>query len=156
MAVAGLYKPGDFIAFHYTHVGKKRNRAVGDLHDPDKEVFVLNPLWQGTMHGIDLARVTPAERDVLRQIMDPKVKSGETPAKYPLVSDILNRFDPLELIGQPMVFYTRFVKPFIRYKDCYRRYFPQHMSGVRVIEQSSGGSAMPTNPNPMGQPLFKK
>lgn len=146
------YQIGDFIKFHYTHAGHKRTRAIGDLHDPNKEVWVLNPLWSGKLHAIDCARITPAERDVLRQIMDPKVRSGETPAKYPLVRDVLSRMDPIEDIKNPSSFYTRFVKPFMAQKDCYRQYFPQLMSGIQVVEPSSSGGPIVTNPNP----LFKK
>lgn len=147
------YDVGSFIKFHYTHAGFKRNRSPGDLHDPNKEVFVLHPMWQGKLHGIDLKRVTPAEREVLRQIMDPKVRSGETPARYPLVRDVLARMDPIEDIKNPSMFYNRFVKPFLARKDAYRVYFPQLMGGIQVLEESTAsGSPMVSNPNP----LFRK
>lgn len=146
------FEVGDFIRFHYTHAGFKRNRTPGDLHDPNKEVWVLNPNWGGKLHGIDLARITPAEKDVLRQIMDPKVKSGETPPRYPLVGDIVRRLDPIEDIKNPASFYQRFVKPFLRNKDAYRQYWLTLMSGIQVVEPSSSGGSLTTNPNP----LFKK
>jgi hypothetical protein len=83
--------------------------------DKFKEVFVLTPLWQNKMHGLDLKRCTPAEREVLEAILDPDLK--DKPHRIPLVNDIKRRMDPIELIRNPVVFYTKFVKPFMRKKD---------------------------------------
>lgn len=124
--------------------------------DPHKEVLVLHPNWQGRMHAIDLKRLTPAEAQTLRAIMDPKVKAavdaGQWPVDgappYPLVRDILHRMDPVELIKNPIGFYQRLVKPFIRNKDVYRQYFPQYISGLQVIKESNVKGQV-TNPKPL-------
>jgi len=127
--------------------------------DPNKEVMVIHPNWQGKVHAIDLKRLTPAEVQTLRAVMDPKVKAavdaGQWPVEgappYPLVKDILMRMDPVELIKNPLAFYTRLVKPFIRNKDVYRQYFPTFVSNVKVVEESKVQGNL-TNP----APLFKK
>jgi hypothetical protein len=127
--------------------------------DKSKQVLVLHPNWNNKIQAIDLARITPAEQQVLKAIMDPNVKAkvdaGTWPVEgvppYPLVRDILARMDPVELIKNPLAFYTRLVKPFIRNKDCYRQYWPQYVFGVKVIEESHVQGHV-TNP----RPLFKK
>lgn len=153
---------GQFIRFTYTPPRNRVRTKFGvpqQPSDPRKEVMVLNPQFAGKMHAIDLARITPAEVQVLRAIMDPKNKqtfdqTGQLPQgapTYPLLLDIFRRMDPVQLIRSPMAFYSQFVKPFIRDKDCYRQYFPQYMSGIQVIKESQVRGAV-FNPNP----LFKK
>lgn len=124
--------------------------------NPSKEVFVLHPHWNNKVHGLDLARVTPAEQQVLRAIMDPKtaeqVKAGTWPVEgvpnYPLIRDVCLRMDPTDLIKNPLAFYQRFVKPFIRDKDCYRQYWPNYMYGLQVVQESQvQGPVM--NPKPL-------
>lgn len=124
--------------------------------DMSKEAFVLHPNWQGKVHAIDLGRVTPAEQQVLQAIMDPNVKmqvdQGVWPVQgvppYPLIRDILSRMDPTELIKNPLAFYQRMVKPFIRSKDCYRQYWPQFIHGLKVIAESKVQGQL-TNPKPL-------
>jgi hypothetical protein len=131
---------GAFIRFTY---------GISESDDRFKEVMVLNPDWRGEMHAIDLKRITPAEREVLEAIMDPKTKAA--PHRLPLVNDILRRMDPLVEIKNPMSFYAKFVKVFIKNTDCYRRYKLAHVSSVQTIQASSvqGGVSNPA-------PLFKK
>ena len=105
--------------------------------DPYKDVFVLHPNWQGKMHGIDLKRLTPAEKKVVEAIMDPDYQSGKKQHAYPLVNDILRRMNPIEDIKNPMTFYQRFVKVFIRNKDVYRTYYPARMSSIQLIKKST-------------------
>lgn len=134
-------------------------RAPEPPSDPSKEVFVLHPHWQNQVHGIDMKRVTPAEQQVLHAIMDPAngeaVKAGRWPIdgvpNYPLIRDTLLRMQPTELIKNPLGFYAQFVKPFIRNKDVYRRYNPQYMFGLQVVQESRVTGPV-TNP----APLFKK
>lgn len=136
-----------------------RPEPVEAPHDPNKEILVLHPNWNNKVHGIDLKRITPAEQQVLRSIMDPKVKAqidgGTWPAEgapaYPLIRDILSRMDPAELIKNPLAFYQRLVKPFIRNKDCYRQFWPNYMYGVKVIQESHVQGSL-INP----KPLFRK
>ena len=142
--------------------------------DPNKHVLVLNPSYHGKVHGIDLARITPAEAQTLRAIFDPKVKAavdrGEWPVEgappYPLVRDILRRMEPLEVIKNPVLAYQTLVKPFIRDKDCYRQYWDTYMYGARVERESSVKGPV-VNPKPLfksegaapmgdGKSLFKK
>ncbi len=127
--------------------------------DQSKEAFILHPNWNGKVHALDTGRITPAEIQVLQAIMDPNVKAqvdaGQWPIEgvpaYPLVRDILRRMDPVQLINNPLAYYQRLIKPFIRSKDCYRQYWPQFMFGLQVIAESHVAGPM-TNP----KPLFKK
>lgn len=115
-----LYIKGDMIRFTYS--------SSVDKH---KEVLVLNEIWLNHMHGLDLKLMTAAEREVLRVILDPRMKGRRH--RLPLVNDILSRLDPPTLINEPFAFYHRFVKPFISGKDVYRKYFPAKMTGVQKI-----------------------
>ena len=134
------YESGTFIRFTYT--GAK-------TLDNQKEVLVLHPNWMGEVHAIDLMRLTQAEREVLRAILDPKTKR---PHKLPLVNDVLNRMTPWEDIKNPVSFYSQFVKPFLRNKDAYRRYLPERMSGITVVEDIDVSGA----PIAPAKPLFGK
>ena len=136
------FKPGSVVKFTYRDVTE-------DSLSRYKEVLVLHPMWQRKVHGIDLKRLTTAERAVLDQIMDPNQK-GKT-SSIPLVNDILRRMNPVEDIKNPVSFYSRFVKVFLRDKDAYRTYYPQKMSAVVTSKPShvSGGVVNP-------KPLFKK
>lgn len=138
MPFGPVAQPGSFIKFTYGGMSTE---------DRYKEVLVLHPGWNGEMHAIDLKRITPAERKVLEAIMDPKTKTeGNHP--YPLVNDILRRMDPVEEISNPISFYHKFVKPFIRDKDCYRRYKLPFVGGVQVM-QKSAMEGKQINPKPL-------
>jgi hypothetical protein len=120
-----------------------------------KEIFVLNPNYQGKVHALDLKRMTPAQIQVIDAIFDPDYQTGKKKHPYALVNDILRRMNPSEDIKNPLSFYQRFVKPFLRTAgDCYRQYWPQHMSGVQIVKKSSmeGKQISPMN----GKPLFHK
>lgn len=127
--------------------------------DPTKYVLVLHPNWNNKIHAVDLGRITPAEQQVLKAVMDPKTKqaidSGQWPVEgvppYPLIRDILRRHDPAELIKNPIAFYQMLIKPFLRGKDAYRQYWPHYVFGVKVVEESHVRGQV-TNP----APLFKK
>jgi hypothetical protein len=151
-----VYKPGEVIRFTYRwHTGATPEESKVDF----KEVLVLHGNWLGKMHGIDLKRLTEAERVVLRTIMDKEMRktvpggSFGTPLPHPipLVNDILRRMDPTEEIKNPVAFYSKFVKVFIRNKDAYRTYFPRRMWSVTVVKKTDVRGAV-INPNP----LFKK
>lgn len=136
-----IFKAGQVIRFTYSH------KAVdGDTGDRFKEVMVLHPNWRGKMHGIDMKRLTAAEREVLDAIFDPE--SRKVPHRIPLVNDILNRMDPLEDVKNPQSFYSRFVKVFLRDKDAYRTYWPLRMFNVTVAKQTSV-KGMVYNPRPL-------
>lgn len=136
-----------------------REPVVEPPSDPSKQAFILHPNWHNKVHAVDLSRVTPAEIQVLHAVMDPNVKvqvdQGVWPVEgvpnYPLIRDILRRMDPVQLIKNPLAFYTQLVKPFIRNKDCYRQYWPQYMFGLKTMAESHVKGPL-INPNP----LFKK
>ena len=157
------FEAGQFITFTYNPPAKQAKPRPGmplpPVSDKTKQILVLHPSWHNKIHGIDMARISPAEQQVLRAVMDPKVKAaidaGQWPVPgappYSLLRDILTRMDPNELIKNPLAFYQRLVKPFIRDKDCYRQYWPQYVFGVKVVQESAA-QGPPTNP----KPLFKK
>lgn len=137
------YKSAQVIRFTYNHPADRVDEATGDRF---KEVFVLNPNWLGRVHGIDMKRLTSAEREVIVAVFDRKTKKGKH--RLPLVNDILRRMDPLQEIKNPMSFYQKFVKVFLKNKDAYRQYEIPRMMSVTVVKQSQiVGNAQ--NPKPL-------
>lgn len=126
------FEIGQIIRFTYHH--SFRDASTGEQY---KEVLVLHPNWNGYMHGIDLKRLTPAQREVLAAILDPEQR--DKPHRLPLVNDIKRRMDPVQLIRNPVGFYAQFVKPFLRGTDAYRTYLPQNMTGVTVDREAQIG-----------------
>jgi len=144
-----ILKPGAFVSFTYN---APRKPKPGEIINVNKEIMVLNPNWQNQVHGIDLKRLTPAQVDVLRLIMDPETKNDPSKMnKYPLVADVMRRMEPTQMITNPVAFYSMFVKPFLRGVDAYRKYWPDYMYNLKVIEQSKVEGIV-TNP----KPLFRK
>jgi hypothetical protein len=137
------FEPGSIIRFTYKH--QDVDASTGDKF---KEVLVLNPNWNNKLHAIDLKRLSPAEREVLEAVLDPEQK--DKPHRIPLVNDIKRRMDPIEMIRNPVAFYTKFVKPFLRSKDAYRQYIPSLMSGITKIKDAS----IKTGKKPVANPLF--
>ena len=141
--------PGQVVRFSYTHDPAGVDEDTGDRF---KEVLILNPNWQGKVHCIDLKRLTTAEREVLDAILSPEqaaaAKSGSKPHRFPLVNDILKRMVPLEEIKNPVSFYSRFVKVFLRNKDAYRTYYSVRMSAITVVQKSEVHGGV-TNPKPL-------
>jgi hypothetical protein len=138
-----ILKPGGIYRFTYNHLVTDE-----DSGDRFKEVWVLNPSWQRKVHAIDLKRLTAAEREVLSAIMDPETK--KTTHRLPLVNDVVRRMDPITEITNPMTFYGKFVKVFLRNKDAYRTYHPERMLNVTEVKDSVAGKTY----NP--KPLFRK
>jgi hypothetical protein len=143
------FEPGQTIRFTYQHPPEGVDEDTGDRF---KEILVLHPNWHGRVHGIDLKRLTQAEREVLHAILDEKqvaaAKSGKRPHKFPLVNDVLRRMDPLDEIKNPVGFYTRFVKVFLKNKDAYRTYTPVKMSAITIVKQTDvKGNVI--NPKPL-------
>ena len=121
---------GDILRFTYRH--QDTDASTGDQF---KEVLVLHPNWNHKIHGVDLKRLSPAERTVLEAVLDPKDK--DKPSRIPLVNDIRRKMDPSMLIRNPVAFYSRFVKPFLRGKDAYRQYIPSRMSAITKLHNAS-------------------
>lgn len=140
------FQVGSTIRFTYNHPSEAIDEATGDRF---KEIFVLQPLWRARVHGIDLKRLTAAEREVIRASFDPESK--KKPHRLSIVNDILKRMDPIEEIKNPQSFYQKFVKVFLRNKDAYRTYDPARMMNVTQVVKSHVVGAV-INPNP----LFKK
>lgn len=136
-----IFKPAQVVRFTYNQ--KIIDEDTGDRF---KEVFVLNPSWQGKMHGIDLKRLTAAERAVLIAIFDPRTKKGMS--RIPMVNDILSRMNPRVEVKNPMAFYQKFVKVFLRNKDAYRVYETPKMLNVTIVKQTEVQGTV-TNPTPL-------
>lgn len=134
---------GDIVRFTYKH--QVVDASTGDTH---KEILVLHPNWNHKIHALDLKRLTPAEREVLEAVLDPEQK--DKPHRLPLVNDIKRRMDPAELIRNPVAFYTKFVKPFLRGKDAYRQYVPSLMNGITKVKDAK----IKTGKKPVENPLF--
>jgi len=116
--------------FSYNHA------EVDEFTGPKfKEVFILNPNWKGKVHGIDLKRITEAEREVLWTIFDPKNMDIKGEHRIPLVNDILRRMNPRKEVRNPIHFYHIFVKQFLRGKDAYRQYWANRISNVRTVSR---------------------
>jgi hypothetical protein len=136
-----IYKAGQILRFTYRPPKPTENPV-----DQFKEVLVLHPNWQGKMHAIDLKRLTPAEREVLDAVMDPAQRGK--PHRIALVNDILRRMDPLTEIRNPMSFYSKFVKVFLRRADAYRTYYSRYMLAVTVAQKSDVKGKV-INPKPL-------
>lgn len=141
------YNPGDIIRFTYKHQSVDEHTGP-----PQKEVLVLHPNWHNKIHGIDLKRLSPAERKVLEVLLDPKMR--DTPSRIPLINNVRKRMDPIEEIQNPQSFYVKFVRPFLNGKDAYRQYIPHLMTGVSRISQAKISTGKPPTKNPLfGQVL---
>lgn len=136
------FKPGQVIRFTYNAPIKGND----DPTDRFKEILVLHPNWMRLVHGIDLKRLTAAEREVLDAIFDPKQKGKQH--RMPLVNDILRRMNPIDEIKNPVSFYSKFVKVFLRNKDAYRTYQPERILNATIVEQTNvSGNVI--NPKPL-------
>lgn len=135
-------KPGQFIRFSYAH--QDVDAHTGPKH---KEILVLNPKWQNKVHGVDLARLTPTQREILEFILDPK--NDNTSSRFPRVNEIRRTMDPIEDIGNPNIFYSRFIKPFLGKSDAYRMYVEKLMSNRVLVKDAPSRRKAPTR-----EPLF--
>lgn len=139
------YKPAQTIRFTYNHPHEGIDEATGDKF---KEVFVLNPLWGGMLHAIDLKRLTEAERVVLQEVFNPDNIGLGKKHKLPLVNDILRRMNPIKEVKNPHSFYFKFVKQFLKNKDAYRKYEPIRMLNVTIVRQTKVKGNV-VNPKPL-------
>lgn len=145
------FEPGQFLKFSYNHVASDTGNQ--GLHDRFKEVLVLHPNWGGRLHGIDLKRCTAAERQVLAEVLNPETYKPGHRSALPLVEDVKRRMNVLEEIKNPLSFYQKFVRPFVRGKDVYRSYELVRIVNP-VISKNSDVQGPMVNPN--AKPLFKK
>ena len=61
-----LFEVGDTIRFTY---------SGHDTKDRFKEALILHTNWNGKVHALDLKRMTVAEREVIKVVMDPRMLS---------------------------------------------------------------------------------
>ncbi|OGR24991.1 MAG: hypothetical protein A2139_14885 [Desulfobacca sp. RBG_16_60_12] len=139
------FTPGQIIRFSYQHESVDANTG-----DKFKEVLVLNPLYANKMHAIDLKRLSPAQRAVLEAVLDPE--GANKPHRIPLVNDIRRRMDPIQLIRNPVAFYSRFLKPFLNRTDAYRQYIPKRMTSITVVKDATISTGKAPNKHPLFPP----
>lgn len=124
------YQPGDIVRFTYDH--QDVDDHTGGKY---KLVLILNPKWHNKVHAIDLDRMSPVERGLVQAVLDPD--TYHRPHPNPMVNAIRQRLDPLQLISNPLAFYTRFLRPFIHQRqiDIYRQYIPHRMHDETVVKR---------------------
>lgn len=142
-----LIKAGAQLRFTYNVI----KETSDDPSDRFKECIILHPNWQGKVHALDLKRMTVAERRVLAQLFDPKTYEKGFRSRFPLVEDVRRRMNVIEEVKNPVSFYAKFVKVFLRGKDAYRTYYPANMINITVVKESHVEGQV-SNPNP----LFRK
>lgn len=136
------FKAGQFVRFTYNHQAVDENTG-----SKFKEVLILNPNYQNKVHGVDLKRLNPLQREILEFILDPK--NDNTPSRIPKVNQIRQQMDPIEEIANPMVFYTKFIKPFLGKTDAYRQYIDKLATNRVTIKEAPSRQKAPTR-----KPLF--
>jgi hypothetical protein len=141
-----IFEPGSIIRFTY---GTPNEDEVTDRF---KEVFVLNGNHLGNVHGLDMKMLSPADREVLNLVMDPRNKGKIH--RIAQVNDILRRMEPWVEINNPVSFYAKFVRPFLHGRDAYRSYLIPRMTNVTTVDhsQTTGPAHTPAVANP--KPLF--
>ena len=133
-------QPGQIVRFTYHGT----NDQPGEQF---KEVLVLHPNWLGKMHGLDLKRMTAAQREVLDAVFHPD--PGGAPHRLPLVNDIRRRMNVLEEAKNPVSFYNKFVRVFLRTAgDVYRTYDSARMINPTIVKQTDVRGGV-TNPKPL-------
>lgn len=157
MAGIPRFEAGDIIRFTYdTHTADQAER------EPHKEVFVLNPLWNNKVHGLDLKRLDQQDREIIDALFNPDRKNEVHPIN--LVNQV-KKSDPVKMAKtSPQVFYMRFVKPLLKRKntDAYRQYWPntRYMTNVTVVRNADVKTGRSKNikplfgpkPQPVGEP----
>ena len=123
------FKPGEFVRFTYNH------QAVDEQTGGKfKEVLILNPSWQNKVHGVDLKRLNNLQREIIEFILDPK--NDNVQSRIAKVNEIRKNIDPIEEIGNPTIFYSRFIKPFLGTTDAYRMYIEKLMTNRVTVKEA--------------------
>jgi len=119
----GNIPPGAIITFNYTNEEKKTSKPM---------VLVLNPVWEGHLHGI---RIDLIPERTLQRLTD-TIKLWYSRK----VNEMLRLRLPLLKVnvGPPKMFYEQTLKGIIKRQlklaEPYREYKINHMSGVKIIE----------------------
>ena len=133
------YRIGDLILFSYPAVCQQGTRS----HDHFPQVLVLHPNWQNNLHGLNFSYLTDDEINTLRMVIDPsfELKYAENMLrKNPQAMQEIDRIMATAgnaNITSPLDFYRRVIRPFIMVRggDPYRRYRPDKMTGIRIIQK---------------------
>lgn len=154
------YDAGDIIRF--TYISPEKKDGTKQIF---KEVMVLNKGWRDIdwgpgellVHALDFKIMTEAERYVLREIFSPDPNIRKKRHRYPIITQILQKSDPItQAHYNPLGFYKIVVKPFMKNKKLYRQYYPSRMSSIQLVsnapEEVSTTSPIPNT----NKPLFTK
>jgi len=124
------YKIGDIITFTYPDA--KCHEGHEHQHDPYPQVLVLHNNWGGNVHGMNFNNLSQQEINYLTALVDP-VFAEEIVKKDMRIRQELLRLTNLD-VTNPLDFFNRFIKGFVRQYDSYRRYNPKKMINVRVVK----------------------
>ena len=117
----GNLLPGTIVRFNYK--GK-------DVHEPRPLVLVLNPRWDGKLHGLALRMLSEAKLVQLTKIIDKKlIEKRKSKIKFSLGRLKVD-------IGNPERFYRLKMKKFLKglNGNAYRTYNLSGISGERVVD----------------------
>lgn len=121
------YNSGDLVTFTY---------SSPTAHDPHPIVLVVTPRWDGFLHAVNLKKLPDREREMLLRIVNPNYHSvtGNYVEKIPALQRILEkrRMDPEHVSSKE--FYQRYVSGFVNRYNSYRKYKPEYISGVRILD----------------------
>ena len=119
--------PGSIVRFNYS--GK-------EVNDSRPLVLVLNPRWQGKLHGLNISYLKESN---LKQLLNLVKETAQGRIKR-LLKLRLPLLKPD--IGNPGSFYRSRLKPFLVGKpDCYRTYNSGGIGGVRIIDYKFKGAS---------------
>ena len=119
--------PGSIIRFSYS--GK-------EVNDSRPLVLVLNPRWQGKLHGLNISYLRESNLKQLLQLVK-ETAQGRIKRLLKLRLPLLSAD-----IGDPKKFYHSRLKSFLVGKpDCYRTYNSGGIGGVRIIDYKFKGAS---------------
>lgn len=116
-------KPGAIIQFNYVDKKKATSKPL---------VLVLNPMFQGNLHGIKLDMIPPIRLQRL-------VKEIDVWYSNALNAKVRQRLPLLKVnVGSPKSFYENILRPLLpailRTIHCYREYRVNHITGLKLYE----------------------
>ena len=116
--------PGSIIRFSYS--GK-------EVNDSRPLVLVLNPRWQGKLHGLNISYLRESNLKQLLQLVK-ETAQGRIKRLLKLRLPLLSAD-----IGDPKKFYHSRLKGFLKSKlgktsAAYRLYISSNISGVRIVD----------------------
>jgi hypothetical protein len=122
-----VYKMCDIITFTYSSPTAKDRNPI---------CMVVAPMYQGLTHAVNLKYLPEREREMLIRISHPDYTStiGSYVDKIPALQKVLKKRqqDPDSMSSRD--FYYVYVAGFARRFNCYRKYRPQYMMGINVLD----------------------